>query len=152
MTRKLALGALATTAILLAVLAAASWYSGGLNGYCGETGQIASDAALIESALILEARESDFPRAISGAAAAGEYAKDNPDCCAVERWDHPFMTSPFLTVLSGTRGFAVTLIYPRKHPDADGAYQQTTNIIDGCGTSIDRYSMSSVRKPMATQY
>ena len=139
-------------AVILAILGVVSWYSAELNGYCHETKQIASDAALIEDALILEAQESDFPSEVSSRAAAGQYARDNPDCCAVERWNHPLMTSPFFAALSGRRGFAVTLVYPRKHPDADGVYQQTTNIIESCGASIDRYSMSSVRKIAPTQY
>ena len=128
--------------MLIVAIGIASWYSGEINGYCRKTKVLASDAELVESALVLEARQPEFPYAISSPAVASEYLKNNPDCCKVERWDHPLMTNPFLAALSGQRGFAVSLVYPRKHPDLDEVHQETINILNGCGASIDRYSMS----------
>jgi hypothetical protein len=142
MRKKVILAIVFGVPMMLVVISIAYWYSGEINGYCGKTKVFASDSGLIESALVLEARQPEFPYAISSPAAAGEYLKNNLGCCKVERWDHPLMTNPFLAVLSGQRGFAVSLVYQRKHPDLDGVYQETTNILNGCGSSIDRYSMS----------
>ena len=141
--RKKAILALAIgTPMFIVIVSIVYWYSSEMNGYCGKTKSFASDTGLIESALVLEARQPDFPYAISSTAVASEDLKNNTDCCKVERWDHPLMTNPFLAALSGQRGFAVSLVYPRKHPDLDEAHQETINILNGCGASIDRYSMS----------
>jgi hypothetical protein len=126
--------------LVLPIAALAIPYSLHLVGVCYSSASVL-DSELIAEVMMNEDRRGEFPTSIYGPSQAVAYVSKHPDCCTVDRWHHPFMSNQLLNSLFGTRNFAVTTVYPRKHPDAEGASVKAVTIVRACGQVVDRYAM-----------